>query len=96
MGNLYYIVYCNEQSRIYWFMLKEKADNANLKAIQRYIENHKRNILGQEIYLSENKANKVKHLLAKNSMWAALEIIKKENPNAIPIQHSDGSFLHSL
>ena len=50
MGDLYYIVYCDEQKRIYWFMRKEKADNANRKAIQRYMENHKKDIFGQEIF----------------------------------------------
>lgn len=91
MGDLYYIVYCDEQKRIYWFMRKDKADDANLRAIQRYIENHKKDIFGQEILLKEDKANKVKQLLAKNSMWAALEIIKKENPNASPIQYPEGN-----
>ena len=77
-------------------MRKEKADNANLRAIQRYIENHKKEIFGQEIFLTEEKASKVKNLLAKNSMWAALEIVKKENPNALPIQYSEGNGLHSI
>lgn len=89
MDNLYYIVYCDIQKRIYWFMKKQKANNANLKAIKSYIENHKKEIIGQEIFLNKEKADKIKHLLAKNSMWAALEIIKKENPNAIPIQYEE-------
>ena len=62
MCEFYYIVYCDEQKRIYWFMRKEKADNANLRAIQRYIENHKKEIFGQEIFLTEEKASKVKNL----------------------------------
>ena len=59
-------------------------------------KNHKKDIFGQEVSLKEDKANKVKQLLAKNSMWAALEIIKKENPNALPIQYSEGNGLHSI
>jgi hypothetical protein len=89
MDDSYYIVYSNIQKRIYWFMKKQKADNANLKAIKNYIENHKKEIIGQEIFLNKEKADKIKYLLAKNSMWAALEIIKKENPNAIPIKYDE-------
>jgi len=46
-------------------------------------------LIGNEIYLSQHNATKIKALLAIDAMWAALELIEKENPNAIPIEYPD-------
>jgi hypothetical protein len=94
MGELYYILYSDEQKKIYWFMRKEKADNANLRAMQRYMQNHKKTLLAKEIFLTDPIANKIKALLAIDSMWAALEIIKRENPNALSIEYPDSFVLN--
>jgi len=95
MGELYYVIYSEDSKKIYWFMRKEKADSANLRAMKRYIDNHRKPLFAKEIYLSTKNATKVKALLAINSMWAALELIKKENPNAISIEYPDSPMLHS-
>ena len=87
MVDFYYLVYSDASKKIYWFMKKEAADIANLKAIYRFTKNHKEDLVAEEISLSDKKATKVKSLLATNSMWAAIEIIKKENPNATPIEY---------
>jgi hypothetical protein len=89
MGELYYIVYSEKLRKIYWFMRKEKADKANLLAMRRYINTSKSPLIGNEIYLSQHNATKIKALLAIDAMWAALELIEKENPNAIPIEYPD-------
>ena len=94
MGDFYYIVYSDEQKKIYWFMRKEKADDANLRAMQRYMQNHKKMLLAKEIFLTKPIANKIKALLAIDAMWAALEIIKKENPNALSIEYPDSPVLY--
>jgi len=94
MGELYYIIYSEELRKIYWFMRKEKADKANLNAMQRYENTSKTPVIGKEIYLSQNNATKIKSLLGKNQMWAALELIEKENPNAILIEYPNNPWLH--
>ena len=89
MGESYYIVYSKELEKIYWFMRKEKADQANLFAIKQYVENHKQLLFAEEIFLNTKNATLVKSLLKDNGSMA-LELIRSENEDAVSIQYPDG------
>jgi hypothetical protein len=45
--------------KIYWLVAKEKVDNANLKAMQKYIQNHKKTFLDKKYSCQKRKPTRL-------------------------------------